>query len=216
MKAYLTRIRKIDRSGPKLRSIISLNPAAISEARRLDALRNSGTVLGPLHGVPVLLKDNIESKDNMPTTAGALALKDNITNRDSPLTAGLRAQGAIILGKTNLSQWANFRSENSMSGWSALGGQVKNPHILDRNPSGSSSGSGAAMAASLAAAAVGTETNGSIISSVERQWHRRLQTNGWAGEPAAHHSHLKFAGYGRPHDQNRKGCRHDAQRDGDR
>jgi amidase len=111
----------------------------------------------------VLLKDNIESKDNMPTTSGALALKDNVTGRDSPLTAGLRSQGAIILGKTNLSQWANFRSEDSMSGWSAMGGQVKNPHILDRNPCGSSSGSGAAMAASLAAAAVGTETNGSII-----------------------------------------------------
>ena len=104
VKAYLERIGMIDRSGPKLRSIISVNPAALSEAQRLDALRKSGTVLGPLHGVPVLLKDNIESKDNMPTTAGALALKDNITGRDSPLTAGLRAQGAIILGKTNLSQ----------------------------------------------------------------------------------------------------------------
>ena len=163
VEAYLERIGKIDRSGPKLRSIISINPDALLEAHRLDALRASGTVLGRLHGVPVLLKDNIESKDNMATTAGALALRDNITSRDSPLVAGLRAQGAIILGKTNLSQWANFRSEDSMSGWSAIGGQVKNPHILDRNPCGSSSGSGAAMAASLAAATVGTETNGSII-----------------------------------------------------
>ncbi|MEL7488310.1 MAG: amidase family protein, partial [Pseudomonadota bacterium] len=110
-----------------------------------------------------LLKDNIESADNLATTAGALALKDNITGRDSPLVAGLRAEGAVILGKTNLSQWANFRSNNSMSGWSALGGQVRNPHMLDRNPCGSSSGSGAAMAASLAAGTVGTETNGSVI-----------------------------------------------------
>ena len=113
--------------------------------------------------MPILLKDNIESLDAVATTAGALALKDNITGRDSPLVAGLRAQGAVILGKTNLSQWANFRSNDSMSGWSALGGQVKNPHMLDRNPCGSSSGSGAAIAASLAAGAVGTETNGSII-----------------------------------------------------
>ncbi|MEM7460386.1 MAG: amidase family protein, partial [Pseudomonadota bacterium] len=110
-----------------------------------------------------LLKDNIESLDPMATTAGALALKDNVTGRDSPLVAGLRAQGAIILGKTNLSQWANFRSNDSMSGWSALGGQVRNPHMLDRNPCGSSSGSGAAAAASLAAGTVGTETNGSVI-----------------------------------------------------
>jgi amidase len=119
--------------------------------------------MGPLHGIPILLKDNIESKDNMPTTAGSLALKNNNTGRDSPFVAGLRNQGAIILGKTNLSQWANFRSENSMSGWSAMGGQVRNPHMLDRNPCGSSSGSGAATAASLASASVGTETNGSII-----------------------------------------------------
>jgi amidase len=129
----------------------------------LDAKRKAGETLGPLHGVPVLLKDNIESKDAMATTAGALALRDNVTGRDSPLVAGLRSAGAIILGKTNLSQWANFRSEHSMSGWSALGGQVRNPHMLDRNPCGSSSGSGAAVAASLAAGAVGTETNGSII-----------------------------------------------------
>jgi amidase len=163
VKLYLQRIEKTDKNGPKLQTILALNPDALARAKELDQLRGSGEILGPLHGVPVLLKDNIESQDRVATTAGSLALKDNITGRDSPLVAGLRAQGAIILGKTNLSQWANFRSEGSMSGWSALGGQVKNPHMLDRNPCGSSSGSGAATAASLAAASVGTETNGSVI-----------------------------------------------------
>lgn len=163
VSAYLKRIEDIDQNGPKLQSVLALNPNALAQAASLDAQRAQGNILGPLHGVPILLKDNIESKDNLPTTAGAIALKDNITGRDSPLVAGLRAQGAIILGKTNLSQWANFRSEGSMSGWSALGGQVRNPHMLDRNPCGSSSGSGAATAASLAAASVGTETNGSVI-----------------------------------------------------
>ncbi|MGO4891821.1 amidase [Flavobacterium sp. W21_SRS_FM6] len=159
---YLERIAAIDKQGPTLQSVLSINPEALNTAKELDALRAEGKIIGPLHGVPILLKDNIESLDNLATTAGALALKDNITGRDSPLVAGLRAQGAIILGKTNLSQWANFRSEDSMSGWSALGGQVRNPHMLDRNPCGSSSGSGAAAAASLAAGTVGTETNGSI------------------------------------------------------
>ncbi|MGS2721694.1 amidase [Paraglaciecola aestuariivivens] len=162
VKLYLERIEQVDKQGPQLQSIISLNPDALKQAQKLDEMRANGEVLGALHGVPILLKDNIESLDAMPTTAGALALIDNITLRDSPLVTGLRAQGAIILGKTNLSQWANFRSEGSMSGWSALGGQVKNPHMLDRNPCGSSSGSGAAAAASLSAGTVGTETNGSI------------------------------------------------------
>ena len=162
-EAYLARIAAIDRRGPMLRSVLSVNPDALDEARRLDELRAAGGKLGALHGVPILLKDNIESRDNMATTAGALVLEGNITGRDSPAAAGLRAAGALILGKTNLSEWANFRSEHSMSGWSALGGQVRNPHILDRNPCGSSSGSGAAAAASLAAGTVGTETNGSII-----------------------------------------------------
>ena len=163
VKAYLDRIERVDRSGPTLQSVLTLNPDAMDVARASDARRAAGKPLGDLDGVPVLLKDNIESRDPMPTTAGAVALKDNVTGRDSPLVAGLRAAGAVILGKTNLSQWANFRSNNSMSGWSALGGQVRNPHMLDRNPCGSSSGSGAAVAASLAAGAVGTETNGSII-----------------------------------------------------
>ena len=163
VQSYLTRIEAIDRSGPTLQSVLALNPNALEDAKALDAKRANGEDLGPLHGVPILLKDNIESLDPVATTAGALALKDNMTGRDSPLVAGLRAQGAIILGKTNLSQWANFRSNDSVSGWSALGGQVRNPYMLDRSPCGSSSGSGAAMAASLAAGTVGTETNGSII-----------------------------------------------------
>lgn len=161
--AYLERIDRIDRSGPTLQAVLTVNPNALDQARASDARRVAGETLGALDGLPILIKDNIETADPMPTTAGALALKDNVTGRDSPLVAWLRAEGAVILGKTNLSQWANFRSNDSMSGWSALGGQVRNPHMLDRNPCGSSSGSGAAVAASLASGAVGTETNGSII-----------------------------------------------------
>ncbi len=162
-QAYLARIAAVDRSGPRLQAVLALNPDALAQARALDEKREAGTALGPLHGLPILLKDNIESADNVATTAGSSALKYNITGRDAALTAGLRGAGAVILGKTNLSQWANFRSNSSMSGWSALGGQTRNPHSLDRNPCGSSSGSGAGVAASLAAGAVGTETNGSII-----------------------------------------------------
>ena len=162
-QAYLGRIAALDRAGPRLQSILAVNPDALAQAAASDARRASGQALGPLDGIPVLLKDNIESADPMPTTAGSLALKDNLTGRDSPLVAGLRDHGAIILGKTNLSQWANFRSNQSLSGWSSVGGQVRNPHMLDRNPCGSSSGTGAAIAASLAAGGVGTETNGSII-----------------------------------------------------
>ena len=160
---YIERIKTVDWAGPQIQSVLTLNPDAMAEARRLDQMRADGNIMGPLHGIPVLLKDNIETKDDMATTAGAYALMDNKTGRDSPLVAGLRSQGAVILGKTNLSQWANFRSNDSMSGWSALGGQTKNPHYLDRNPCGSSSGSGAGIAAFMAAGAVGTETNGSII-----------------------------------------------------
>lgn len=160
--AYLDRIETVDRAGPRLQSVIATNPDALAQADASDARRAAGETLGPLDGVPILLKDNIESLDPMATTAGSLALKDNITYRDSPLVAGLRGQGAVILGKTNLSEWANFRSNNSVSGWSAIGGQVRNPHMLDRSPCGSSSGTGTAIAASLAAGGVGTETNGSI------------------------------------------------------
>ncbi|MFD1034368.1 amidase [Sphingomonas hankookensis] len=162
-RAYLARIAKIDRQGPTLRSVIALNPDALAQAKALDDERRAGRVRGPLHGVPVLIKDNIETADRMATTAGSLALKDNVTGRDAPLVAALRRAGAVILGKTNLSEWANIRSTRSMSGWSAVGGLVRNPYALDRTACGSSSGSGAAIAASLAAVAVGTETDGSVV-----------------------------------------------------
>jgi amidase len=163
VQAYLGRIERIDRAGPKLNAVISVNKDALKLAQKSDLRRGEGRALSPLDGIPVLLKDNIESRDQLATTAGSTALLDNVTGRDSPLVAALRASGAIILGKTNLSQWANFRSSHSVSGWSAVGGLVKNPHVLDRQACGSSSGSAAATAASLAAGTVGTETNGSII-----------------------------------------------------
>ena len=163
VRAYLARIAAMDRKGPALRSIIALNPDALAEARALDAERKAGHVRGPLHGVPILIKDNIETLDPVATTAGSLALKDNVTRRDAGVVARLRAAGAVILGKTNLSEWANIRSTRSMSGWSAIGGLVRNPYALDRTACGSSSGSGAAAAASFAAAAVGTETDGSVV-----------------------------------------------------
>lgn len=163
VKQSLARIDAIDRNGPTLQSVLSLNPAAMDMAKTLDAERADGKLRGPMHGIPVLLKDNIETKDDMPTTAGSWALIDNKNGRDAPLAAKLRANGALILGKSNLSQWANFRSEDSVSGWSAVRGQVRNPHALNRSPCGSSSGSGAAVASGIVAAAIGTETNGSII-----------------------------------------------------
>lgn len=162
VQAYLKRIAAIDQSGPMLNSIIAINPDAVRIARQLDIERAQGKLRGPLHGIPILLKDNIESLDPMPTTAGSLALKDNFTGRDAPIVARLRSAGAIILGKTNLSEWANIRSSHSISGWSAVGGLTRNPYALSRNTCGSSSGSGAAIAASLAVMAVGTETDGSI------------------------------------------------------
>ncbi len=161
--AYLEQIALFDDSGAQLNAVIATFPDALEQARMLDAERAAGKLRGPLHGVPILLKDNIEAKGALPTTAGSLALKDNVTNRDAPIVAKLRAAGAVILGKTNLSEWANIRSNNSTSGWSAVGGLTKNPHALDHNSCGSSSGSGAAIAASLAAGAVGTETDGSIV-----------------------------------------------------
>ena len=163
VRAYLSRIERIDRAGPTLNAIISVNKDALKLAHKSDLRLGEGRALSPLDGIPVLLKDNIESLDQLATTAGSTALLDNVTGRDSPLVAALRASGAIILGKTNLSQWANFRSSHSVSGWSSVGGLVKNPHVLDRQACGSSSGSAAAAAASFAAATVGTETNGSII-----------------------------------------------------
>ena len=161
---YIARIEAIDRNGPTLRSVIEVNPDAIVEADRLDAERKAGRLRGPLHGIPILIKDNIATGDRMQTTAGSLALAGMPAPRDAFVAAKLRAAGALLIGKTNLSEWANFRDRHSTSGWSARGGQTRNPYALDRSPSGSSSGSGAAIAANLAAAAVGTETDGSIVS----------------------------------------------------
>lgn len=162
VRAYLERIERIDGAGPKLNAVLALNSHALADARRLDAERRAGKVRGPLHGVPILLKDNIESADGTATTAGSLALAANVTGRDAPVVKRLTDAGAVILGKTNLSEWANFRSTRSISGWSAVGGLVRNPYSLDRTACGSSSGSGAAVAAGLAAGALGTETDGSV------------------------------------------------------
>jgi len=163
VRAYLARIAAMDARGPALQSVIAINPDALADARAADARRRPGKPLGPLDGIPVLIKDNIESDDPTPTTAGSLALAKNVTRRDAPVVRRLKAAGAIILGKTNLSEWANIRSAHSISGWSAVGGLVKNPYSLDRNACGSSSGTGAAIAASFAAAGVGTETDGSVV-----------------------------------------------------
>jgi amidase len=161
---YLARIKAIDQAGPRLKSVIAVNPEAVAIAAALDAERRAKGARGPLHGIPVLIKDNIATGDQMPTTAGSLALKGVRARRDAFVVARLREAGAVILGKTNLSEWANIRSTRSTSGWSSLGGLTRNPYALDRNASGSSSGSAVAVAASLAAVAVGTETDGSIVS----------------------------------------------------
>jgi amidase len=155
VRTALERIAAVD---PQLHSVLAVDPTAIDQARSVDA----GSLRGPLAGQPVLIKDNIESAGTLPTTAGSLALAGNVTNRDAPLVARLRSAGAVILGKSNLSEWANIRSSHSISGWSAVGGQVHNPWALDRNPCGSSSGSGAAVAAGIVRFAIGTETDGSI------------------------------------------------------
>ncbi len=160
---YLGRIAAIDKAGPAINAVIELNPDALAIADQLDAERRRGKLRGPLHGIPVLIKDNIDTADKMHTTAGSLALNSSIALKDSTVAAKLRAAGAVILGKTNLSEWANFRSEHSTSGWTGRGGLTKNPYALDRNACGSSSGSGAAIAAGLAAVGVGTETDGSIV-----------------------------------------------------
>ena len=164
VEKYLARIEQIDRSGPSLHSVIETNPEALTIADALDAERRSRGARGPLHGIPILIKDNIATADRMMTTAGSLALAGSKPPRDAFVVQRLRQAGAVILGKTNLSEWANFRSTHSTSGWSGRGGLTKNPYALDRNPSGSSSGSAVAAAANLCAAAVGTETDGSIVS----------------------------------------------------
>jgi len=160
---YMARIEELDRKGPTLRHVLEINPDALAIADSLDRERKSGRVRGPLHGVPILLKDNIDTADSMTTTAGSLALEGSIPLQDAFIAAKLRAAGAVLLGKANLSEWANIRSTHSSSGWSGRGGQAKNPYVLDRNPCGSSSGSGGAVSANLCAGAIGTETDGSIV-----------------------------------------------------
>ncbi|MBS4013043.1 MAG: amidase [Bacteroidetes bacterium] len=160
---FISRIECIDKNGPELNSVILVNPDALSIAAILDEEMTKGIIRGPLHGIPVVIKDNIDTKDNMPNTAGSLALATSFPLSDSFLVKKLREAGAVVIGKTNLSEWANFRGELSSSGWSALGGQTKNPYDLKRNPCGSSSGSGVAVSANLSVIAIGTETNGSIV-----------------------------------------------------
>jgi len=159
---YIDRINQIDKAGPKLNAVIEMNPDALSIADAMDAERKNGKIRGPLHGIPVLIKDNINTADKMQTTAGALALEGNIAAKDAFIVSKLREAGAVLLGKTNLSEWANFRSTSSCSGWSSRGGQTKSAYILDHNPCGSSSGSGVAVSANLCAVAIGSETDGSI------------------------------------------------------
>ena len=159
---YLKRIENIDKKGPALNSVIELNPDALAIAKAMDDERKAGKTRGPLHGIPVLIKDNIDTADKMMTTAGSLALVGHIAAKDAFIVKKLREAGAVLLGKTNLSEWANFRSSKSCSGWSSRGGQTKNPYIIDHNPCGSSSGSGVAVAANLCAVAIGTETDGSV------------------------------------------------------
>jgi amidase len=162
-KEYIARIIALDQNGPGVNAVIELNPDALVLARQADALRRRGIVLGPLHGIPILLKDNIDTGDKMQTSAGSFALVGMPSLRDSTIAANLRAGGAVILGKTNPSEWANFRSFESISGWSGRGGQTNNPYGIDRNPCGSSSGSGAAVSANFTAVSLGTETDGSIV-----------------------------------------------------
>lgn len=162
--AYLERIEAIDRKGPQLRAVIELNPEALAIADALDAQRKAGRLRGPLHGIPILVKDNLATGDRMSTTAGSLALEGVRVAADATVVKRLRDAGAVLLGKANLSEWANFRSNPSLSGWSSRGGQTRNPYAPDRSPSGSSSGSAVAVAANLCAAAIGTETDGSIVS----------------------------------------------------
>ncbi len=161
---YLKRIEDIDKAGPKINSVIEINPDAVAIASTMDAERKAGKVRGPMHGIPVLIKDNIDTGDKMMTTAGSLALVGNIAGKDAFIIKQLRNAGAVILGKTNLSEFANFRSTHSASAWSSRGGQTRCPYILNRNPSGSSAGSGSAVAANLCAVAIGTETDGSVVS----------------------------------------------------
>ena len=202
---YLQRIAEVDRDGPRLNSVIEVNPDALSIAAALDAERRERGPRGPLHGIPVLLKDNIDTADRMMTTAGSLALVGHIAPRtDAYVAARLRAAGAVILGKTNLSEWANFRSTHSVSGWSSRGGQTRNPYALDRNPCGSSSGSAVAVAANLCAVAIGTETDGSIVCPSHANGIVGIKPTLGLVSRSGDHPHRPQPGHRRPHGAHRR------------
>ena len=209
VEMYLERIKQID---TKTHSVLELNPDALAIADAMDKERKKGKVRGPMHGIPVLIKDNIDTADKMHTTAGSLALLDAPTpKQDSAVAANLRKAGAVIMGKTNLSEWANFRANprngRQTSGWSGRGGQTNMPYFLDQNPSGSSSGSGVSVSANLCAVAIGTETNGSIISPACHQRRRRPQADRRPRPTQRHRPDLAHAGHGRPDGPHRHGCR---------
>ncbi len=204
---YLARIDALDKQGPMVNSVIELNPDALSIADALDRERKEKGVRGVLHGIPVLIKDNIDTADRMMTTAGSLAMVGPAPAKDSTVAQKLRAAGAVILGKTNLSEWANIRSSHSTSGWSGRGGLTRNPYALDRNPCGSSSGSGAGVSANFCAVAIGTETDGSVVcpSSLERN--RRHQADSGIDQPRGHHPHRPQSRHGWPHGADGARCR---------
>ena len=199
---YLARIEALNRQGPELRAIIETNPEALAIADRLDAERKAGKVRGPLHGIPVALKDNIDTHDRMTTTAGSLALEGSVPPQDSFVASKLREAGAILLAKANMSEWAYWRGLHASSGWSARGGQCRNPYALDRNPCGSSSGSGVAASANLAALTIGTETGGSIMCPSSINGIVGHQADGRPVEPLRHHPDLALAGLGGTDDPN--------------
>lgn len=211
---YLKRIDEIDKDGPKINSVIEVNPDAITIAEGLDSERKSGKVRGLLHGVPVLIKDNIDSADKMMTTAGSLALAGNIASNDAFIVKLLRESGAVLLGKTNLSEFANFRSTHSTSAWSSRGGQTKCPYILNRNPSGSSAGSGSAPAANLLRCCYRYRNRRINCKPCLSKWTCGYKANSWFVEPVRHHPHFCDTGYGRAYDTNSSGCSHTFSRNG--
>ncbi len=206
VKLYLDRIAEIDKKGPGINAIIEINPDAQKIAAELDKERAAGKIRGPLHGIPVLLKDNIDTADKMQTTAGSIALEGNIAKTDAFVVQQLRNAGVVILGKTNLSEWANFRSDRSSSGWSSRGGQTKNPYVLDRSPCGSSSGSAVAVAANLCVVSVGTETNGSIACPASMNNVVGIKPTVGSGKQVRYYSDFQNTGHSRPVWKNSPGC----------
>ena len=203
-QAYLQRIAEIDRAGAMLNAVIEVNPEALDVAGRLDRERVESGPRGPLHGIPILLKDNIDTRDRMQTTAGFLALAGHIADRDATVAAKLRVAGAVILGKTNLSEWANFRSDHSTSGWSSRGGQTRNPYALDRNPCGSSSGSAVRCRGEPVRRSRGHRDRRLHHLPQPDVWHRRDQANPGAGQSRGYHPHRSQPGHGRPHGAHRR------------